>query len=56
MTESDKFGIPHQGIKTYNSWFNISSSKIHLMEKGLVNPNWLVTTRITSSFPFMYDR
>ena len=24
------------------------------MEKGLVNPNWLVTTRITPSFPWKY--
>ena len=23
-----------------------------MMEKGLVNPNWLVTTRITPSFPW----
>ena len=39
---------------SYDSRNNISLSKKHLMEKGLANPNWLVTTRITPSFPWKY--
>ena len=38
-------------INAYDSWYNIPRKK-NLMEKGLANPNWLVTTRIAPSFPY----
>ena len=42
-----------QGTEYYDRWNNIPHyTQIRNMEEGLVSPHWLVTTRITPSFPF----
>ena len=45
--------ISFLAIKVYDRWNNIPHyTQTKNMEEGLVSPHWLVTTRITPSFPF----
>ena len=53
ITEKNIWTEPSQENDSYDSWYNIPRKK-NLMEKGLANPNWLVTTRIAPSFPWKY--